>query len=389
MRWSKLFIPTLRENPADAVGVAGQLLLRAGYIRQLFPGMYSYLFLGERSLGKVAQILREEMDAIGAQKLRLPVLHPAADVVASIAQGELRSYRQLPQIWHHIQTRFDEQKHSRPDLLRARQFLVSESFSFDLDSAARDVSYQKHCDAYSKVFDRCGLKYIVAEAHAGSTFAVASETGNCVVVRCAGCGYAASVENAEARATPPSIADPDGDFVPEPFHTPGRKTITDVADFTGLPETSQMKSLVLVADGQPVLALVRGDHSLNETKFAIALQATDFRPAHAEEILEWFGAGGGSLGPVGVKNMRVVADEALRARRNMIAGANKDDYHLRHVTPGEDFEPEYFDLRHVIPGDACFRCGGALDFSNASRSPGCTRPAEGTMVLTASIWNAS
>ena len=362
MRWTKLFIPTLRENPADAEGVAGQLLLRAGYVRQLFPGIYSYLFLGERSLAKIAKIVREEMDAIGAQELRLPVLHPASSVVAAIAEGELRSYRQLPQIWHHMQTQFDEPKHSRPDLLRARQFLVSESFSFDLDSAARDVSYQKHADAYSKVLDRCGLKYIVAEGHAGAIFAVASKAGNSVVVRCAGCGYAASVENAAAKATPPSIADPEGHFVPEPFHTPGRKTIADVADFTGLPETSQMKSLVLVADGQPVLALVRGDHSLNETKFAQVIKATEFRPAHAEEILEWFGAGGGSLGPVGVKNMRVVADEALRGRRNMIAGANKDDYHLRHVTPGEDFESEFFDLRQVAPVDTCLRCGGPFDF---------------------------
>jgi prolyl-tRNA synthetase len=362
MRWTKLFIPTLRENPADAESAGHQLLLRAGYLRQLVPGVYANLFLGERSLGKIAQIVREEMDAIGAQEIRLPVLHPAASVVASIAEGELRSYRQLPQIWHHIQTRFDEQRHSRPDLLRARQFLVSESFSFDLDSAARDASYQKHCDAYSKVFDHCGLKYMVVEAQSGASFAAASEAGNSVVVRCVGCGNAASVENAAARATPPSIADPDGDFVPEPFHTPGRKTIADVADFTGLPETSQMKSLVLVADGQPILALVRGDHSLNETKFAQVMHTAEFRPAHAEEILEWFGAEAGSLGPVGVKNLRIVADEALRGRRNMIAGANKDDYHLRHVTPGEDFESEYFDLRQVIPGEACFRCGGPLDF---------------------------
>jgi prolyl-tRNA synthetase len=362
MRWTKLFIPTLRENPADAEGVAGQLLLRAGYLRQVVPGVYANLFLGERSIGKIAKIVREEMGAIGGQELRLPVLHPAASVVAAIAEGELRSYRQLPQIWHHMQTQFDEQKHSRPDLLRARQFLVSESFSFDLDSAGRDVSYQKHADAYSKVLDRCGLKYIVADGHAGAIFAVVSEAGNSLVVRCAGCGYAASVESAGARATPPAIADPDGDFVPEPFHTPGRKTIADVADFTGLPETSQMKSLVLVADGQPVLALVRGDHSLNETKFAQVIKATEFRPALAEEIHEWFGAEAGSLGPVGVKNVRIVADEALRGRRNMIAGANKDDFHLRHVTPGEDFEPEYSDLRQVAPVDTCLRCGGALDF---------------------------
>jgi prolyl-tRNA synthetase len=367
MRWSKLFIPTLRENPAEAESTGRQLLRRAGYIRQLFPGIYCYLFLAERSLGKIAWIVREEMEAIGGQEMRLPVLHPAASVLAAIAEGELRSYRQLPQIWHHMGTRLDEQKQSRPDLLRARQFLISESFSFDLDATARDVSYQKHADAYSKILDRCGLKYTVLEAQSGASFVAASDACERLVVRCLGCGYAAGVESASARATPPSIADPDGDLVPEPFHTPGRKTISDVAAFTGLPQTSQMKSLVLVADGQPVLALLRGDHALNETKFAQVMKATEFRPAHAEEILEWFGAGGGSLGPVGVKNnrgvnMRILADEALRGRRNMIAGANKDDYHLRHVTPGEDFEPEYFDLRQVIRGDTCFRCGGVLDF---------------------------
>jgi prolyl-tRNA synthetase len=372
MRWTKLFIPTLRENPADVEGVGRQSLVRAGYWRQLAPGVHANLFLAERSLEKIAQIVREEMDAIGAQELRLPVLHPAASVVSSIAQGELRSYRQLPQIWHHIQTRFDEQRHSRPNLLRARQFLVSESFSIDIDAAARDVSYQKHLDAYSKILDRCGLNYIVAETHAGAAFVIASEARESVVVHCRSCGYSSDLETARARASQPTVADPEGDFAPEPFHTPGRKTIADVADFTGLPATTQMKSLVLVAGGRPVLALVRGDHSLNEPKFAHAMQAnamqaTEFRPAHADEIRQWFGADAGSLGPVGVKNMpgvnmRIVADEALRGRRNMIAGANKDDYHLRHVTPGEDFEPEYFELRQVKDGDECFRCGRPLEF---------------------------
>ncbi|HWY49049.1 MAG TPA: YbaK/EbsC family protein, partial [Bryobacteraceae bacterium] len=198
--------------------------------------------------------------------------------------------------------------------------------------------------------------------HTGAIFGLVSAAGEVHVMRCRSCGYAVSLENASARATPPPIPDPDGDFTPEAFHTPGRKTIADVADFTGLPETSQMKSLVLVADGKPVLALVRGDHSLNEAKFAMALQAAEFRPAHPDEIRQWLGADAGSLGPVGVKNIRIVADEALRGRRNMIAGANQDDYHLRHVTPGEDFEAEYFDLRQAIVGDQCFRCSAVVDF---------------------------
>jgi prolyl-tRNA synthetase len=360
MRWSKLFIPTLRENPADSASLSHQLLLRAGYLRQLAPGVFANLFLAERSIGKILQIVREEMEAIGAQQMRLPVLHSSVAVVSALAQGELRSYRQLPQIWHHIETRLDEQKHSRPDLLRARQFLVSESFSFDLDPAGREISYQKHCDAFAKVLERCGQAYFSAQNHSGATLVVPSEAGDDVVARCRSCGYMATLDRASARATPPAIVDPEGDFAPEPFHTPGRKTIADVADFTGLPETSQMKSLVLVADGQPVLALVRGDHSLNETKFAFALQAAEFRPAHADEIRGWFDAEAGSLGPVGVKNMRIVADEALRGRRNMIAGANRTDHHLRNVTPSKDFEPEYFDLRHVLADDGCPQCDGAL-----------------------------
>jgi prolyl-tRNA synthetase len=362
MHWTRLFIPTLRDNPADVEGAGRQLLLRAGYMRQAAPGIYSSLYLGERSMQKIIEIVDEEMDAIGAQKLRLPVLHDETAVITSIAHGELRSYRQLPQIWYDIQTKVEEQKHSRPDLLRARQSLISRSFSFDIDADERAVAYRKHCDAYSKIFMRCELKYTVAETHSGAIFVAASNAGDTLGVRCASCGYAADLDKAAARPTAPAIADLEGDRNPEPFHTPGRKTIAAVADFTGLPETSQMKSLVLVADGKPILALVRGDHSLNETKFAHAMNATEFRPAHAEEIRAWFGAEAGSLGPVGVLNMRIIADDALRGRRNMIAGANKDDYHLRYVTPGEDFEPEYFDLRQVAAGDQCLRCGGALDF---------------------------
>src|SRR6266849_3574636 len=194
MRWTKLFIPTLRENPAATESIGHRCLLRAGYVRQVAPGIYANLFLAERSLAKIVAIVREEMEAIGAQEIRLPVLHSAADVVASIAEGELRSYRQLPQIWHHIQTRLDEQKHARPDLLRARQYLVSESFSFEVDSAGRDTSYRKHCEAYWRIIDRCGLKCFAAETQSGELFAVASDAGDTVVARCAGCGYAATLD---------------------------------------------------------------------------------------------------------------------------------------------------------------------------------------------------
>ena len=401
MYWSKLFIPTLRENPAEAEVVSHQLLLRAGYIRQLSAGVYSYLFLAQRSLLKIERIVREEMDAIGAQEMLLPALHPAElwqesgrwavmgdnmfrlkdrwgrdhclgmtheEVMTAIARGEMRSYKQLPQIWYQIQNKFRDEPRPKSGLLRVRQFLMKDSYSFDIDAAGLDVSYQKHHQAYCRIFERCGLDYIVVEAHSGAMggsqsheFMVASEAGEDFVVVCKSCGYSANLEKAVSRPMPAQIADPSGDFTPEPFHTPGRKTIADLAEFTKLPETSQMKSLVMVADGKPVIALLRGDHQLSETKFSSAVGATEVRAAHPEEMRKWLGADAGSLGPVGVNGLRLVADGALEGRRNMIAGANRDDYHLRNVTPGEDFQAEFYDLRQAAAGDACTACGGVLE----------------------------
>jgi prolyl-tRNA synthetase len=400
MLWSKLFIPTLRENPAEAEVVSHQLLLRAGYIRQLAAGIYSYLFLAQRSLLKITAIVREEMDAIGAQEMLLPALHPAEiwresgrwdvmgdnlfrlrdrfgrdlclgmteeEVMTTIARGEVRSYKQLPQIWYQIQTKFRDEPRPKSGLLRVRQFIMKDSYSFDLDAPGLDAAYDKHYAAYRKIFDRCGLRYHVVEAHSGAMggsqsheFMVESNAGEDVVAQCESCGYAANLEKAASRPRPPAAPDPEGDRDPEEFHTPGQKTIAELSAFTGLPETSQMKSLVMVADGKPLLAMLRGDHSLSETKFAAVAGAVEIRPAHPEEIREWFGAEAGSLGPVGVRNMRVIADQALRGRRNMIGGANKNDYHLRHVTPDEDFHPEYFDLRQVVEGDGCIQCAGVL-----------------------------
>ena len=400
MLWSKLFIPTLRENPAEAEVPSHQLLLRAGYIRQLAAGIYSYLFLGQRSLMKIQRIVREEMDAIGAQEMLLPALHPAEvwqesgrwdimgdnmfrlkdrfqrdlclgmtheEVMTVIARGELRSYKQLPQIWYQIQTKFRDEPRPKSGLLRVRQFLMKDSYSFDMDQAGLDAAYEKHYQAYRRIFDRCGLAYMAVEAHSGAMggsqsheFMVASDAGEDLVVVCKGCGYSANLEKAVSQPALLAKDDPEGNLEPEPFHTPGRKTIAEVAEFTGLPETSQMKSLVLVADGKPVLLLLRGDHQLNEAKFGTVSGDPEFRPAQPDEIREWFGAGAGSLGPVGVKNMPILADRALAGRRNMIAGANKDDYHLRHVTPGEDFQAEFRDLRQVAAGDACSKCGATL-----------------------------
>ena len=401
MLWSKLFIPTLRETPAEAEVISHQLLLRGGYIRQLAAGIYSYLFLAQRSLLKIIQIVREEMDAIGAQEMLLPALNPAEvwqesgrwdvmganmfrlrdrwqhdlclgmtheEVMTSIARGELRSYKQLPQLWYQIQTKFRDEPRPKSGLLRVRQFIMKDSYSFDLEPAGLDAIYEKHYQAYCRIFDRCGIGYVAVEAHSGAMggsqsheFMVASNAGEDFVALCAQCGYSANLEKATSVPAPPAVPDPEGNLTPEEFHTPNRKTIAEVAGFTGLPETSQMKSLVMAADGKLVLALVRGDHQLSETKLAAATGASEFRPANPEEVRAAFGADAGSLGPVGLKNLPIIADTALAGRKNMIAGANRDDYHLRHVTPGEDFKPEFHDLRQAAQGDACTQCGGPLD----------------------------
>jgi len=406
MRWSSIFIPTLREIPAEAEVVSHRLLLRAGYIRQLSSGIYSYLLLAQRSLLKIQSIVREEMNAIGGQEILLPALNPAEiwqesgrwsvmgdnmfrlkdrwgrdlclgmtheEVVTSIARGELRSYKQLPQIWYQIQTKFRDEPRPKSGLLRVRQFIMKDSYTFDLDPGGLDVAYDKHYGAYRKIFDRCGLEYTVVEAHSGAMggsqsheFMVRSDAGEDFIVHCPKCGYAANLEKAISHPAAPGLADEPADLSPEPFHTPGFKTIADVAGFTKLPETSQMKSLVMMADGKPVLVMLRGDHQLSETKLAGVLDATDLRQAHPQEIVDLFGASAGSLGPVGVtKQVRILADMALEGRRNMIAGANRDDYHLRNVTPGEDFEAEFFDLRQVSEADRCPTCGSPLEIMKA------------------------
>jgi prolyl-tRNA synthetase len=292
MLWSKLFIPTLRADPAGGDPLSQRLMTRAGYLRKS-----AYLHLGQRSISKIARIAREEMTAIGAQEFI------ATASVLPIA-SELQSYKQLPQVWYQIRG------------------LIMESWSFELT----DECPSRFPDMFRRIFDRCGLTYL-----AGKTVFLAS-TG---------------AELSEEPA-PPAIADPEGNLRPEVFHTPGQKTIADVAAFTELPETSQMKSVVMAADNQPVLAMVRGDHTLSEERLRLYLSAADLRPARAGEIREWFGADAGSLGPVGVKNMIVIADTALAGRRNMICGANRNDYHLRNVTPGKDFEADFVELREVV-----------------------------------------
>jgi prolyl-tRNA synthetase len=340
MRWSKLFIPTLRESPADAATLSQKLLVRAGYARAISTGVYGWLPLGRRALARIQRVAREEIETLGGQEVGLP-----ASAAASIAQGELRSPKLLPQIWY----RFE----AAP--LRTRQFLGMEIFSFGADRAAIDA-------ALRRIVERCGIPFRTAP---DGSVATMHASGPDTVVVCPSCEYFASTRTATSVPSAPPV-DPEGDFLPEAFHTPGQKTIADIARFTGLPESAQMKSLVLVANGKPTLVMLRGDHQLSEARFAARSGDPNFRQARPEELVAWFGASAGSLGPVGAKNMPILADCALAGRRNMICGANRDDCHLRHVTPGEDFETEFCDLREVMAGEACTRCGAPLEFRPAS-----------------------
>ena len=408
MRWSRYFIPTLREDPADAEVISHKLLLRAGLIRQLSAGIYSFLPLGERIAHKVMQILREEMNAIGGQEFYLPALHPAEiwqesgrwfaigdemfrlkdrkgtdmvlgmtheEVFTTIARNELRSYKQLPQVWYQIQPKFRDEARPKSGLMRVRTFIMKDAYSFDVDRAGLDKSFIDQREAYKKIFTRCGLEFLIVEASSGSMggsesneFIARTPAGEDLIVSCANCGYAANLEKATSRLSP--ITDEAGPGAPEEFPTPGVRTIEDLITFPGGAEASrQIKSLVFVAtiDGEqrPVLVLLRGDHQLHEVKLADNLKATAIRPAQPDEIRNLLGANAGSLGGVGAKakaraantDLRIVADSSLQGRRNMTTGANKDDHHLRGVDISRDIPvDEWFELRTVEAGEGCPRC---------------------------------
>ncbi len=418
MRWSQFFIPTLREVPADAEVVSHRLLLRAGIIRQLSAGVYSYLPLAQRVALKIAQILREEMNRIGGQEFFLPALHPREiweesgrwnamgdemfklkdrkgsemclgmtheEIFASIARNEVRSYKQLPQIWYQIQIKFRDEARPKSGLMRMRQFLMKDAYSFDLDQAGLDRSFANQREAYKRVYDRCGLKHVIVEASSGTMggkesneFMVKTNAGEDLIAVCEHCGYAANLEKAKSRL--PEIKDGLGLDAPIEFPTPGVRTIEDLTTFPGgAAADQQIKTLVFIAtkdgEAQPLLALLRGDHQLHETKLMDALGVNDVRPAHPEEIRELLGASAGSLGGVGAKarareagrELRIIADLALKNRRNMTTGANKDDYHLRGVHLARDIPvDQWVDLRTVASGEACPQCdAGKLDVSKA------------------------
>jgi prolyl-tRNA synthetase len=376
--------------------------VRAGLVRQLMAGAWSLLPVAYRVRQKIRRIIEEEIDAIGGQQFLLPALHPAEvwrksgrwdkvgpelfrfkdrrdadialgmtheEVFASVA-AELTSYKQLPQLWYQIQTKFRDEPRPKAGLLRVREFTMKDSYSLDIDAAGLDAQFEHHRQAYTNIFTRIGVVPIAVEASSGMMggagsveFMVRSEAGEDLVAHCDNCGYAANVEKATSRV--PTVDDGTPPDAPRKFPTPGIRTIAALAD-AGHPADRQLKSLVYIVEGEPVIVVLRGDHPLQEQKLADALGVTDLRPADADEIHALLGAHPGSLGPVGVEHLKVVADRALEGRTNMTTGANEDDFHLEGVDVDRDLHvAEWHDLREVRAGEPCTTCGEPLDVFKA------------------------
>jgi prolyl-tRNA synthetase len=403
MRWSQLHIPTLREDPADADAASHRLLVRAGFIRQLMAGHYSLLPLAMRVRTKIMATIREEMNGIGGQEMLLPCMQPAsiwiksgrlnvmgqemfrlkdrkgAEVVLGMTHEEifatigteLSSYRDLPQFWYQFQTKFRDEPRPKGGLLRVREFTMKDSYSFDVDEAGLDKSFELHRGAYERIFARLGIPAIPVEASSGNMggsdsveFMCPAEAGEDIVVRCPDCDYAANLEKATS-ALPP-VTDESGPAAPQRLDTPGARTIEDLDRDYQLPGERQIKTLVQVIDGQLTLVLVRGDHPLSDQKLIDATGATEIRPAHPDEIREALGASPGSLGAIGVTKLPVIADLALQGRANMATGANTDDVHLTGVDVDRDITVgQWADLREVTEGEPCPRCGTPLEFVRA------------------------
>jgi prolyl-tRNA synthetase len=396
-RASELFLPTLRDDPADADAASHKLLVRGGFIRQVGAGLWTFLPLGWRVHQKVVQIIREEIDAIGGQEMLGPVLTPAElwertgriaiPQVFKLKDGsgrpfvlalsheetmtfharEIQSYKELPQTWYHFSVKERDEPRPRGGLLRVREFIMKDSYSFDRDEAGLDASFQKHLEAYKKIFERCELETYVVEAESGIMggkeslgFLAPTGSGENELMRCENGDYFADIE--AARGVPRAPEFPEALSAPEEVETPGVGTIEELAEFLSIDSAATSKAMPVVVGDRLVLALVRGDDRLSEEKLTTIFEAS-FRPATEDEIRDAFGAGGGSLGPVGVE-VEVIADETLRDGQ-FVTGANRDGWHLRGVEAGRDYEPQFADIRQAVAGDRCPHCGGELTVQTA------------------------
>ncbi len=395
MRLSNYFLPTLKEVPSDAQMISHRLMLRAGMIRPLGAGVYSFLPLGYKALRKAIEIIREEMDAIGGQEFHLPALNPLElweqtdrvkafgdtmfhvknrplvlaptheEVICWIAKNEIRSYRDLPQIWYQIQTKFRNEPRPRSGVIRGRQFLMKDAYSLDATWEGLDKSYDAHAEAYKKMFTRAGLKFFVVGASSGAMggsasqeFMIESDAGEDTCVVCDKCGYAANLEVATSNV---ANATRDGESKSlEEIHTPSIKTIDELVKFLNVNESVLAKSLCYMQDKQPILVLMMGNDQLNESKLLSALKS-DIRPMAADEIRSLTGADAGSIGPIGLKGFKIIADKRLEGGNNLISGANKNDYHIKNIDLARDVKVDgNFDLRTVVEGEACSGCGTPL-----------------------------
>ncbi len=399
MKFSKAFIPTLKEDPADSVIPSHKLMVRSGMIRMLSAGIYSFLPLGYKVLKKIIEIIREEMDAIGGQEFHLPALNPKEiwektdrveafgdtmfhvknrdyvlaptheEIMTFHARGVLKSYKEMPQIWYQIQTKFRNEPRPRSGVIRGRQFLMKDAYSFDSSWEGLDKSYELHDKAYRKIFDRCGIKYFVVGASSGAMggsqseeFMVKSDAGEDTVAYCESCGYAANVEVAQSEI--PTVKRYEDSKEIYEISTPGVKSIDELCEFLGIDERETAKSRIYIFNDEPVLVLMSGNDEVNETKLEAALGGA-VRPAHPEELKEITGADAGSIGPIGIK-FRIIADLRLKDGNNLYSGANKNDFHIGGIDLKRDVPNiEYFDLRTVQTGEKCIKCGNKLEVFKA------------------------
>ncbi len=400
MKFSESFIPTLKETPADAVIPSHRLMLRAGLMRQLTAGVYSFLPLGWRALLKAVAIVREEMNAIGAQEFHLPALNPESlwiqtgrrnipnfifsikerdlvlaptheEVIGWIASNHIQSYKDLPQTWYQIQTKFRNEPRPRSGVLRGRQFTMKDSYSLDRTWQDLDISYEKHKEAYKKIFNRCGLKFFIVGASTGAMggtgsqeFMIDSEYGEDTAVLCPHCGYAANTEVATSAIAARSRVNNNEPL--KEIYTPNVKTINELCDFLKLDHTNFAKSLVYKHNGKPILVLMLGNDQLNEAKLSTALGGGDIEPMEPEILQSLTGADAGSIGPLGLNGFKIIADKRLEHANGLVSGANKNDYHIANIDLDRDVKIDgYYDLRTVENGEPCPNCKEALKISNA------------------------